>query len=139
MEQINLSKLITRLLSMLSLAGLMFSGYLSAIKLFTNTCALGEACPYFLGYPACWYGFVMYLALFIVTLTAIVGSFSVKKAFRATMGISFLGFLFSGNFLVQEFMNSAITGRLGLSTCAYGFIFFTAILILSIVAVRKVK
>lgn len=36
----------------LTLAGTLFSGFLSGVKLFTDNCALGETCPLFMGYPA---------------------------------------------------------------------------------------
>ena len=48
----------------LGLAGILFSGYLSAIKFFSATCAFNEPCPYFLGYPACYFGFGMFLIIF---------------------------------------------------------------------------
>lgn len=50
-------------------AGLLFSGYLSVQELF-DSCSAG--CPVIdpsstvLGYPACFYGFIMYLAIVII-------------------------------------------------------------------------
>jgi hypothetical protein len=32
-------------------------------KLFSGMCAFDESCRYFPGYPACWYGFAMYLIM----------------------------------------------------------------------------
>jgi hypothetical protein len=63
---LRMKALIVILLALAS-AGLLFSGYLSAVNLFSGTCAFNETCPYFLGYPACWYGFAMYLIIFLVT------------------------------------------------------------------------
>jgi uncharacterized membrane protein len=54
----------------IALCGLMFSGYLTYTELFTK---IGGTCPScgpkgtVLGYPACIYGFFMYLAIVIVT------------------------------------------------------------------------
>ena len=52
----------------LSLLGVLFSGYLSGIKFFTSTCAFNESCPIFLGLPACYFGFALFLILFITSL-----------------------------------------------------------------------
>lgn len=54
----------------ISLAGLMFSGYLSYQELFAGTvrpCPAPGAPGTVLGYPACIYGFFMYLAVAIVS------------------------------------------------------------------------
>ncbi len=51
----------------ISIAGLLFSGYLSYSELFNATCPFG-GCSNLLGLPTCVYGFVMYLAVFIITL-----------------------------------------------------------------------
>jgi uncharacterized membrane protein len=53
---------------LLTVAGTAFSGYLSLTKLLTGTCALNEACPYFLGYPACIYGFGMFSTMLVITI-----------------------------------------------------------------------
>lgn len=118
-------------------AGLLFSGYLSAVKFFSNACAFNEPCPYFLGYPACWYGFGMYLAMFIATGLAITRKTGYTTALKVDLGVSAVGIVFAGSFVVQELLQSRITGVLGLSTCAYGFIFYIAIFIVAIIAFRK--
>lgn len=130
---------ILKTLFVLTVAGLLFSGYLSAVKLITKSCAFGETCPLFLGYPACWYGFVMYLVMFIVTLFALTGKIGGRSAFKTDATVSFLGIIFAGNLTVQEFMNGSITGGLGLSTCAYGLIFYVLIFIVSCLALRTVN
>src|ERR1019366_10609833 len=61
------------ILFILASAGLLFSGYLSAVNLFSHTCAFNESCPFFLGYPACFYGFAMYLVMFFVTGLGVLG------------------------------------------------------------------
>ena len=126
-------------LFLLSAAGLCFSGYLSAVKLFNGTCAFNEPCQYFLGYPACWYGFVMYLVMFTASLLGLAGLVAASGAIRADLFVSGLGILFSGSFAVQEFFAGTITGRLGLSTCAYGLIFYVAIFIVSLLAARNAR
>ena len=51
----------------ISIAGMLFSGYLSYNELFKQSCPLG-GCSNLLGLPVCVYGFIMYLAVFIISL-----------------------------------------------------------------------
>ena len=50
----------------ISVAGLLFSGYLSFGELFQNTCPVG-GCSELGGVPVCVFGFVMYLVVFVVS------------------------------------------------------------------------
>ncbi len=54
----------------ISIAGILFSGYLSFTELFAKTCPLG-GCSFVLGMPACVYGLIMYLIVGIVSLLGI--------------------------------------------------------------------
>lgn len=121
----------------LATAGLLFSGSLSAVKLFTGTCAFNESCPYFLGLPACWYGFAMYLVMFIVTGATLTQEEKNKKAIVTDIIVSLLGIVFAGRFVVLEFLQSRITGTLGFSTCVYGLVFYIAIFIVACIAYKK--
>ena len=127
----------SRVLFGLSLAGLLFSGYLSGVKLLTETCAFGETCPYFLGYPACWYGFAMYLVLFISMCLAFGGWLGWKSALKITLLVSALGIIFAGNFAVREIIASQATGALGFSTCVYGLIFYILIFVFATLSFRS--
>ena len=122
------------------LAGLLFSGYLSSIKLFSATCAFNEPCPYFLGYPACYFGFGLFLIIFIVALLGLMKKIPNQKMSKALAWVSFLGILFAGYFTIPE-INILLSGTsnysLGLPTCAYGLIFYVIILILAIKHVKK--
>jgi len=51
----------------ISIAGLLFSGYLSYSELFKSTCALGS-CTNLVSIPACVYGFFMYLVLLVFSI-----------------------------------------------------------------------
>ncbi|MBS3166694.1 hypothetical protein J4403_00620 [Candidatus Woesearchaeota archaeon] len=51
----------------ISIAGMLFSGYLSYGELIKNTCSFSR-CLSVIGLPACVYGFVMYLIVFIISL-----------------------------------------------------------------------
>ena len=127
-----------KILFALTLAGLLFSCYLSAVKLFTNTCAFGETCPMVLGYPACWYGFGMYLVMLIVTVLGLVSTIPAATVTKTDAVVSFLGILFAGTLVIQEFVDDSLTGALGLSTCAYGLVFYLLIFVVSLNALRKI-
>lgn len=114
-----------------SFAGLLFAGYLSSYKFFNNICALNETCPAFLGYPACYYGFVMYLVLFLLSLSLVIKKLNEKMALSGILFVSFLGILFAGNFTIGElpllFEKGLGAYMLGLPTCALGLIFYILI------------
>jgi hypothetical protein len=59
----------------ISIAGLLFSGYLSYTELFAGFCGASKlgmgGCTNVLQIPACVYGFVMYLTIFIVSLVGL--------------------------------------------------------------------
>ncbi|OGD84738.1 hypothetical protein A2165_03135 [Candidatus Curtissbacteria bacterium RBG_13_40_7] len=61
-----------KIILVISIAGLLFSGFLSYRELFLGDCDLGfvscgtKTGPIF-GLPACVYGFVMYLIVFVVS------------------------------------------------------------------------
>lgn len=121
----------------LTLAGLLFSGYMSGVKLITKSCAFREACPYFLGYPACFYGFAMYFIMFAITVCALANSAARTAAMKTNTVVSGIGIIFAGSFVVQELMRWATFGSLGLSTCTYGLIFYLAIFALSAATWRR--
>src|SRR5574338_671482 len=83
----------------LSAAGAAFAGYLSGVKLLSGTCAFNEPCPYFLGYPSCWYGFGLFLILLALS---ILGLARPKERARGILGVAIVGTLFAGSFVVQE-------------------------------------
>lgn len=120
----------------LSLGGTLFAGYLSGVKILTKTCAFGESCPYFLGYPSCWYGFAMFLALSVIALLGGVGKLPERRAAKGLLGVSALGTVFAGSFVVQEVAGWLSAGRVtfygfGLPTCVYGLVFYVALLAIS--------
>ena len=118
----------TYLLYALSLSGFLFSGYLSGIKFFTNSCEFGETCPSFLGYPACYFGFVLFSILFINSCFLV---FKKTLTINVSMITSVVGVLFAGRFVLLEIIHYANSGfvwsALGFPTCTYGFIFFVLI------------
>ncbi|HEX8993636.1 MAG TPA: hypothetical protein VF803_00090 [Candidatus Paceibacterota bacterium] len=118
----------------LSIAGLLFSGYLSFYKLLTGQCALGETCPFFLGHPACWYGFALFVLLTAFSTRALLTG---STTCRYSLGIaSFVGTVFSGSFIVPDVTTWLASGKsygLILPSCVYGFVVFLTIFVLVIV------
>jgi len=56
----------------ISIVGILFSGYLSYSELLKGFCALGT-CSNVWGIPACVYGFIMYLVVFVIALLGLKG------------------------------------------------------------------
>lgn len=121
----------------LTLGGVLFSGYLTARKFITKVCAFNEPCPYFLGRPACVFGFAMFFIMFCMSVAYSVGVVSGGVLVLGLLIVSFLGILFAGQYVVPEMMEliGGVSHKytLGLSTCSYGFIFFLAIFIISVI------
>lgn len=122
---------------LLALAGTLFAGYLSGVKIFTGTCAFNESCPYFLGYPTCWYGFAMFLAMTVVSGLGLSGRLVAQKAASLNAWVAVAGTLFAGWFVVGEVVQwatlpSASRYGLVLPTCVYGLVFYVIILVLSL-------
>lgn len=120
----------------LILAGSLFAGYMSAVKLFSETCAFNETCPYFFGYPACWIGFGMFFIMFLTTIFGLAKKLSDCTVKKILSFISLLGIIFAGRFVVDEFNlwleQGSLNYSLILPTCAYGLIFYIIIFVISI-------
>lgn len=61
-----------KIIIVISILGMLFSGYLSYSELFASTCPLG-GCASVAKIPACVYGFFMYLVVFLVSLLGLSG------------------------------------------------------------------
>ena len=57
-----------KIIFVISIAGMLFSGYLSYSELFKKICVFGGSCTSVVGIPACVYGFFMYLIVFVISL-----------------------------------------------------------------------
>lgn len=110
-----------------SLAGVAFSGYQSAVKLFSQSCALNE-CPYFWGYPACYFGFGLFFVLAGLAVHAAVSQLLARAVVWSAVVVSALGILFAGWFTLRElpvlFARGFGAYVLGLPTCAWGLLMF---------------
>jgi uncharacterized membrane protein len=112
-----------------SLAGLIFSGYLAGTKLFSGGCAFKEPCPYFFGVPVCYVGFILYT---ILTALSLLQRRSGEN-WNLIAGVSGVGVLYAGYFTFTEIaFGFASNYALFLPTCAWGLIFFTGLLFISL-------
>lgn len=123
-----------------SVAGTLFAGYVSGVKLFSGACAFNETCPLFLGHPSCYFGFLLFLVLAIASFAYCQYARRVSIALSVVRTVSFLGVLFAGYFTVGElpllFAQGFSAYLLGLPTCALGFIFFALIFATSVLPMR---
>jgi len=116
----------------LALAGAVFSGYLSAVKFFSATCALTVPCPLFLGQPACYFGFAMFVALSVLAFLWAIG-FNLRAW---VVGLSALGALFALYFTTLEW--DALMALfvhfswLAVPSCVAGLLVYLAVLWLSL-------
>ena len=119
----------------LGIMGALFAGYLSSAKFFAKTCAFGEPCQLFLGYPACYYGFGMFVLITLLAALLVLGRMEEEQGFKFIAFVSFLGILFAGYFTFRElpllFARGFSAYFLGLPTCALGLIFYILIFTLS--------
>jgi hypothetical protein len=131
------------LLLISSVAGVLFSGYMSSIKFFSDTCAFGETCPLFLGMPACYYGFTMFLLLFIMSLLLAFGKGSPQTLGKSMTVVSLLGIAFAGYFSAGELPTFFERGFkayvFGLPTCVMGCVFFILVFIICLAFRRKLR
>ncbi len=125
-----------RVATLLSGAGVLFAGYLSAHRALLGVCAFDEACPFFLGYPACFTGFALFLALFAVSAIGLARRTEAAWPILANLGISTLGLAFAGGMTARE-LRAHVHYKMGLPTCAWGFLFFAAVMAASVAAGAK--
>jgi NADH:ubiquinone oxidoreductase subunit 6 (subunit J) len=123
-----------RLSVILTAAGVMFSGYLSAVRATIGVCAFGESCPFFLGHPACYTGFALFLTLFAISTAGLLAKSDLARPVLANVAVSAVGVAFAGAMVGLELAAVRTHYNLGLSTCAYGLVFFVAALLTSLAA-----
>lgn len=121
--------------TLLSLGGTLFAGYLTISKLMSDVCPFNEPCPYFLGYPACWYGLGLFSLLFGASLLGLTSKRNSTGIALFICGVSFIGILFAGSFVIREIIRAFEWGwpsyTLLLPTCAYGLIFYVILFVLA--------
>jgi hypothetical protein len=119
--------------AVLSGAGTAFAGYLSYERASSGICAFAESCPLILGQPACYTGLALFAAAFLISVTALAVKVDVVWPRAINVALAIGGTLLS-SWLTRDELLSHNGYRLGLSTCAYGMLFFIALLIWSLSA-----
>jgi uncharacterized membrane protein len=62
------SKTSLTIISIISLMGILFSGYLTISELSAGQCPVSGGCSQIFGLPTCMYGLIMYLIVFVVSI-----------------------------------------------------------------------
>jgi hypothetical protein len=115
----------------LSIIGVLFSGYLTFTKLVLGVCPIKESCPFLWGYPICVYGLIMFIIVFLASLIYYFKKDTFNK--NVIIFVSFVGVLFSIYYTIYDFMIcNGCTYSLLLPTCAYGLVVYVLILLFSI-------
>jgi len=126
-----------------TLAGFLFSGYLSGTKFFSGDCAFNEACPYFFTIPACYIGFILFALLFLASILLVLKRLQARTLLQTILGVGFLGILYAGWFTLKElpvlFDQGLSAYILGLPTCAMGFVFYVIVTVLGVLGLRKLE
>jgi hypothetical protein len=122
----------------LSLGGTVFAAYLSWTRWTSGVCAFEEPCPFFLGHPACYTGFLLFAACLAVSAAALVFRAESAWPMAGNTLLSALGVLFAGRMSLLELV-SGQRYRLGLPTCAWGLAFFVVLLVLSLTALIRAE
>ncbi len=118
----------------LSLMGMLFSGYLTYFKLFGGVCPLKGECASLLGLPTCLYGFLLFFFIFLFSVLKMLTSGYFFKGVRvfSILGLFFsLYYSFYDLFFSSSSLLNGSTFTLGLPSCVYGFILFVSIWFLS--------
>ncbi len=113
----------------ITLGGTLFAGYLAGDKFFNDNCTIGASCAYWLGYPTCYYGFAMFLILFLLSVGYMVTDNKIHAKLMSI--VAMLGVIFSGYFSVVEIAPLVSSGTFSLSSipsCTYGLIGYLIVL-----------
>jgi len=62
------SKIALRVISIISFIGILFSGYLTFTEMSAKASCTAGGCMNILGLPTCFYGLVMYVVVFTISL-----------------------------------------------------------------------
>lgn len=127
----------------LGVAGFLFSGYMSVSTMLTGTCAFNESCPNFFGYPACYFGFLLFLLITLYAGLLLWGKEEPRVPLNAIVAVSSLGILFSGYFTLAElsvlFEQGFGVYVLSVPTCALGLLVYVAVAIVALKNKKKMQ
>jgi len=129
-------KNLTKYILLISLFGVAFSGWLTLGTIFSGACPLSGECPYFLGYPACDYGLIMFLIIFASSIMLLKTKYNSTTLMKIVLLVSLIGIAFSGYFSIIELLNPRPSYTLLLPSCVYGLTMYVIIMLLAIRALK---
>lgn len=114
----------------LAVIGTLFSGYLTYYTFTSNKpgCDL-----FFFGLPSCFFGALIYTAVFVLSLVVVADRHSRSKKAVAISVISAVGIAFASflTLYVLSFKSCTSLEILGIPPCVYGLVMYVAILLLA--------
>ena len=116
------------LLTLTSLVGVAYSGFLTYLSYSTGTSACER---YFFGYPSCFYGFVLYALVFVWAFTLLLIWRTARAIAAVTLSVSGVGFsaFLTGYVLsMSSCVNLAI---FGVPPCVMGLAMFLTVFLLA--------
>jgi uncharacterized membrane protein len=119
---------------LLGVIGTIFSGYLTYYT-FTHTISGCEL--YILGLPSCFYGALIYTAVFVLSMALVFNRSSRSKKAIALSVIAFVGIMFA-SFLTWYVLSARSCTSFeifGLPPCVFGLAMYVAVLVLSILGI----
>jgi hypothetical protein len=114
-----------KIIMALAALGMTFSGMLTLQHYFTGQCLGG--CALLFSYPTCIYGFFMFALILGFTMMGRED----PRAMYVTLGTAIAGMIFSFWFFVKETSVCWFCYDLGLPSCAYGLLIYTAVAFLA--------
>lgn len=131
MKQINL-------IIIFSIAGFLFSGYLSITELLLGACPLTEGCPVVWGLPSCVYGFMLFTALLMISLITALKNIDLMKYVSLVSAGGILFAIYS--IIIEVFLTPCpVIGcvySLGIPACVYGLAMYIIIFVLSVIKLK---
>lgn len=130
------AKAYTKAIVVLAIAGAIFSGYLTA---YTYLSGRSGCEVFYFGMPSCFYGFIMYLLVFILAALIYVSRKGAKAI--AIIAIALAGMAFSAYLTISTLNSVACTtfDILGQPPCVYGLAMYVLLLLIAISAMRPRK
>lgn len=122
-----------RIIVIFGIIGTLFSGYLTYYTFTKNKpgCEL-----YFFGLPSCFFGALMYVIVFVLSLLVVLDAASRNKKTIAISVVSAIGIVFA-SFLTWYILSLKSCTSLdiyGIPPCIYGFIMYLVILLLAVLS-----
>ncbi|MDE1824713.1 MAG: hypothetical protein KGI00_03740 [Candidatus Micrarchaeota archaeon] len=130
------AKTYTKTITVFALAGTLFSGYLTA---YTFLSGIPGCEVFYFGLPSCFYGFIVYLVIFIFSSLLFMATRRMKAL--AMLVLSLLGMSFATYLTLTVLGNTSCTTLdiFGQPPCVYGLAMFLLILIIAITALSPRK